>query len=74
MKLPKKNLSTIDRTLRGIVGIVCCYFGFFGEDTIGEPIVQGILIIFGVLNIISLLTGWCMVYQAANIDTSRQPD
>ncbi|WP_293265101.1 DUF2892 domain-containing protein [Neptunomonas sp.] len=71
MKMPRKNLSTVDRTLRGLVGIICCYFGVFGGDLIGEPIVEGILLVFGLLNIISLLTGWCMVYQAANIDTSK---
>ncbi|MGY8871913.1 MAG: YgaP family membrane protein [Pseudomonadales bacterium] len=74
MKTPKKNLSTIDRIIRGFVGVISCYFGFFGGDLIGEPIVQGILVVFGLLNIISLLTGWCMVYQVADIDTSRQPD
>lgn len=74
MKMPKKNLSTADRVIRGIVGSVSIYFGIFGGDIIGEPILQGFLVIFGVLNIVSLLTGWCMVYQAASIDTSRQAD
>lgn len=74
MKIPKKNLSTADRVIRGIVGIISSYFGIFGGEIIGEPILQGFLVIFGILNLISLLTGWCMVYQAANIDTSRQPD
>ena len=74
MKIPKKNLSTADRVIRGIVGIISSYFGIFGGEIIGEPILQGFLVIFGILNLMSLLTGWCMVYQAANIDTSRQPD
>lgn len=68
MKL-HKNLSVIDRTLRGLVGIIITAFALFNGDFISEPIVEILLLIFGILNLISLTTGWCPVYQLAGINT-----
>ncbi|MDG9667750.1 DUF2892 domain-containing protein [Hahella sp. CR1] len=73
MKALKKNLSSLDRTLRGVIGVVVTGAGLFGGEYIGEPIVQAILIAFGVLNLISLATGWCVVYQIAHISTLKPP-
>lgn len=71
MKMPEKNLCTLDRLARGVIGVVTAYFGLFGGDLIGEPIVQGILVVFGLLNLISLLTAWCPVYQVAGLSTLK---
>lgn len=71
MKMPEKNLCTLDRVARGVVGIVTVYFGLFGGELVGDPIVQGVLVAFGTLNLISLLTGWCMVYQMASLNTLK---
>ena len=69
---PARNLSTTDRVIRGIVGIVCIYIGVFEGDVIGEPIVQGILILFGVINVFSFFTRWCIVYTAAGLSTYKR--
>lgn len=68
MKL-NKNLSVVDRTLRGLVGLIITGFAIFNGDFISEPIVEILLFIFGILNLISLTTGWCPVYQLAGINT-----
>ncbi len=65
----RRNLSDIDRYIRGVVGIATFALGIFGNTIIGEPLLQGFLIIFGVLNLISLTTGWCAVYHIANLST-----
>ena len=72
MKAPSKNLNVFDRVIRGALGVITVYFGLFGNELIGDPIVQGILIVFGAANLISLAFGWCMVYQLAGISTCKK--
>ena len=72
MQTPSQNLNMFDRVIRGILGVITVYLGIFGSELIGEPIVQGILIVFGVVNIISLAFGWCIVYSLAGISTCKK--
>lgn len=71
MKMPDRNLNTLDRVTRGVVGVVTLYFGLFGTTFIGDPIVQTILVVFGLANIVSLFTGWCIVYHFVGISTIK---
>lgn len=64
-----KNLNSMDRALRGIIGIVITSFAIFNGDFINEPIVEILLFVFGTLNLISLTVGWCPVYHLAGINT-----
>ncbi|WP_218310304.1 YgaP family membrane protein [Alteromonas antoniana] len=64
-----QNLNTLDRSLRGIIGIVVTAFALFNGDYIEEPIIEILLGIFGLLNLISLFSGWCPIYHLAGIDT-----
>ena len=69
-----KNLSPIDRTIRGIVALVALTTALFFPEVIGDPLLQGILIAFGLLNAISLAFGNCLVYQLAGISTYKGAD
>lgn len=64
-----RNLSTLDRAIRGLVGISTLTLGALGGSIVNEPILQVFLIGFGLLNLLSLATGWCAVYQIANLST-----
>lgn len=66
-----KNLSPIDRGIRGIVALVALSAALFFPDVIGDPLLRGILIAFGLLNAISLTFGNCLVYQVAGISTYK---
>ena len=66
-----KNLHPVDRGVRGLIGLFCTGLGVFGNELIGDPIVQGILVIFGLANLMSLAFGWCVVYQIVGISTSK---
>ncbi len=66
-----KNLSPIDRGIRGIVAVVALVAALFFPDAIGDPLLRGILIAFGLLNAISLVFGNCLVYQIAGISTYK---
>ncbi len=72
MKL-HKNLSTIDRSLRGVIGFTITIFAFANGEMIEEPIIEILLGVFGMLNLISLFSGWCPVYSLAGLST-RQKD
>ncbi|MDG0978689.1 MAG: DUF2892 domain-containing protein [Halieaceae bacterium] len=69
-----KNLSPLDRAVRGIVAVVAVTTTLLFPEIIGDPLLQGILIAFGLLNAISLVFGNCLVYQVAGISTYRDPD
>ena len=65
------NLSKIDRLLRGFIGIGVTAFALFNGDIIDDVFIEVLLGIFGLLNLISLLFGWCPVYQIAGISTKE---
>lgn len=65
----KKNLHLWDRLTRGVIGIAVICFALFNGDFLEEPIIEGLLFVLGLLNLISLTTGWYPVYSLANIDT-----
>tara|TARA_R110001606_G_scaffold126312_8_gene260162 strand:- start:941 stop:1156 length:216 start_codon:yes stop_codon:yes gene_type:complete len=67
----KKNLHPLDRAIRGVVGIVLTGFALFNGDYLDEPVLEVLIGVFGVLNLISLLSGWCPVYHFAGISTCK---
>lgn len=70
----KKNLHLWDRLARGVIGVGVIGFVLFNGGYLEDPIIEGLLFVFGVLNLISLSTGWCPVYSLANIDTRPKQD
>ena len=72
MNFPDKNLNALDRGIRGVLGVITIYFGLFGNELIGDLIVQSILVAFGIVNLISLASGWCIVYHFAGINTRAE--
>ncbi|MAJ69383.1 MAG: DUF2892 domain-containing protein [Alteromonadaceae bacterium TMED7] len=65
------NLNTLDRSIRGVIGICVTAFALFNGDMIGDVFIEVLLGIFGILNLISLFSGWCPVYHLAGIDTRK---
>ncbi|MEQ5806865.1 DUF2892 domain-containing protein [Alteromonas sp. NFXS44] len=64
-----QNLNTLDRSLRGVIGVLFTAFALFNGNIIEEPVIEVLIGIFGFLNLISLFTGWCPVYHVAGIST-----
>ena len=64
-----KNLHTFDRVFRGVTGIALTAFTFLNGDFLQEPFLEILIATFGVLNLVSLFTGWCPVYHFAGIST-----
>lgn len=71
MMVIKSNLSNVDRYTRGAIGIGVTAFALFNGSIIEDVFIEVLLGIFGLLNLISLFTGWCPVYQIAGISTNE---
>lgn len=66
-----KNLHPIDRMARGVIGIVILGFLLINNGYLQEPILEILLVAFGVLNLVSLISGWCPVYHLAGISSCK---
>lgn len=71
MKLPKINLCSIDRVLRGTISIVLIIYSIFWYEQIGDILLLSLIWTFAALNLISFVVGWCPVYHLANITTCK---
>jgi hypothetical protein len=73
MKMPsiKPNVCTIDRIIRGGISLALILFGVLYWGTIGDAILQIIILTFAGLNLMSTAIGWCPVYKLANITTCK---
>lgn len=69
-----KNLHPIDRAARGLIGVAIIGFLYlnYSQGYLEEPVLIVLLGIFGVLNLISLVTSWCPVYHFAGINTRKK--
>ena len=48
-----QNLNTLDRSLRGVIGVLFTAFALFNGNIIEEPVIEVLIGIFGFLNLIS---------------------
>lgn len=71
MKIFQQNLSKFDRIMRGIIGLAILLFTLLNSEFIGDVLLQALLIIFAVLNLLSFLSGFCIVYKIAGISTNK---
>ena len=62
----EKNVGTIDRTIRGIAGIVLV-LAFFLDAIQGVPAIVGLN--FGIVMIGTAVIGWCPSYTGIGINT-----
>ncbi|MDX2464921.1 MAG: DUF2892 domain-containing protein [Porticoccus sp.] len=67
----KRNLHSIDITVRFIIGVALVYICFIDVDYISNDVVRWLLGIYGVINIISAALRSCPIYALAGISTFR---
>jgi len=61
----KKNIGTLDRVVRLLIGLVC----FAGAWFTGILLIQIVLILLGVFSIYEALVGWCAFYMLIGRNT-----
>lgn len=65
----KRNLHSLDRVIRAIIGIVCLYLGFIDTSIIGNFLASILVGIFGLINIFAAVMAYCPVYGVTGIST-----
>jgi hypothetical protein len=69
----ERNLGGLDRFIRMILGAVLVYISVFRYNWIGDPILIGLTLFFGGMNIISSIVCWCPPYSLIGFSTHRKP-
>ena len=65
----KRNLHTIDMSIRFVVAGICIYLGFFDNTLIQDSILAMAVGGFGVINLIAASLRFCPFYHLAGIST-----
>ena len=60
-----KNVGSLDKTIRLIVGILIIVAGYMNESLLGA---------IGLIPILTALIGWCPLYTILKIDTRCKND
>lgn len=69
-----RNLHTIDRILRIVIGSVLVYIGFIDGTIITNELLSILLGLFGGVNIVAGIVATCPVYKIAGISTYSRPE
>lgn len=64
-----RNLNQVDQLIRLAIAGVCIYFGFIDSSALNDRLLALCVGIFGVLNVIAGVMGFCPVYKLAGINT-----
>jgi len=65
----KLNLHTIDRFFRFFGGAVLTYATLPGSNIFDDQFFRYPVLLFGIVNIIVAIIGWCPVYSVLNISS-----
>ncbi len=64
-----RNMGSVDRLIRIALGLTCIAIGILASDVIGVPLLNLLLVIFGVVNLISSAASVCPAYAVCDIST-----
>lgn len=70
----KRNLHTLDRVVRLVIGVACVYIGFIDTSMIGNALASTLVGIFGIINLFAAVFSYCPVYGVTGISTYRCED
>lgn len=65
------NFNILDCFLCGLIGIGVIVFVLFNGDIIDDVFIEILFGIFGILNLILLVLGWCLVYYIVGISMCK---
>ena len=68
----KCNLGTIDRILRGGIGLGAMYFGFYSHYLITDKVAALVFGCIGSMSLIVAVVGYCPGYALIGFSTQRQ--
>lgn len=65
----KVNTSKLDRGIRFVIGVCLMIITAPGAGLLGSSIFKVAIFLFGSLNVLTAITGWCGVYQMAGLSS-----
>lgn len=68
----KLNVGTVDRVVRVIIGIICAYLALVPTPVLANEVLRVFIGLFGAVNLITGLLGWCPMYAIANMSTRKE--
>ena len=68
----KKNMCTLDRSIRVCLGVGLLYLAFFDTSFSLDIYIKVLLGIIGLVNISSGFMAYCPVYKLANLSTLKK--
>ncbi|UTH48823.1 DUF2892 domain-containing protein [Loktanella salsilacus] len=68
------NVGMFDRGVRLVSGICLMFVAAPGVDLLGESIFKYVIFLFGILNIATAFSGWCLVYHLVGISSHVTPE
>ncbi|MEJ2360411.1 MAG: DUF2892 domain-containing protein [Gammaproteobacteria bacterium] len=70
----KRNLHTLDRIVRLVLGLGCIYIGFIDRSIIGNALAAFLVGLFGVINLFAAFFSYCPIYGLTGISTCRSKE
>lgn len=70
----KRNLHTLDRIVRLVLGLGCIYIGFIDRSIIGNTLAAFLVGLFGVINLFAAFFSYCPIYGLTGISTYRSKE
>lgn len=68
----KSNMCRIDQGFRLLVSFGVLYLALFMPEFVDNVVINGLLVVFGVVNTFAAVTAFCPVYYLANFSTLRK--
>ncbi len=66
----KKNIGTVDKIIRGVLGLILIYVG--GSVYTTNQVLSIIFFVVGLLLIITSMVGFCFLYTLLGITTKKE--
>lgn len=64
-----RNMGPLDRLIRVTLGLACIAIGAFASGVIAVPLLNALLVLFGITNLLSAATSVCPAYVACDVST-----
>ena len=73
-KFVRRNMGTIDRSIRILTGLAMIFFGFIDQSLIGNTTIAYIVGVFGIISIAFAYIAFCPIYTLGNISTAASTE
>lgn len=66
----ERNAGKYDRLIRTLLGTGLVAMAYYGPHLLSDPLVVVVVWVFGIINLVTGISGFCPVYKLAGINTA----